>query len=204
MFSFQGFFERMGSNFMVAAFVPSLAFITICVIVFEPMLPDPLKLQLMENERIIQDAFILLLLSAILGFTLTSLNVFVTKVYEGHILIWRFRYFKMNEQRRERRFRKWRKLIKRKMKRLDSLDSRKAKKNLRTLRSLDESLKTRYHFDFPLNEGHILSTPMGNRLRAAEEYANDRYGIDSVVMWPRLIEVMPDDYYKKVNQGNAD
>jgi hypothetical protein len=37
-----------------------------------------------------------------------------------------------------------------------------------------------------------LPTALGNRLRAAELYPLERYGIDSVVIWPRLYPLLPD------------
>jgi hypothetical protein len=45
--------------------------------------------------------------------------------------------------------------------------------------------------EFPVSENEILATSFGNRYRSAEEYPMDRYGIDSVVFWPRLLEVVP-------------
>jgi hypothetical protein len=39
--------------------------------------------------------------------------------------------------------------------------------------------------------GGVLPTAFGNRLRAAEYYPLERYGIDSVVIWPRLRPLLP-------------
>ncbi|MGO9577883.1 MAG: hypothetical protein ACLP2P_00575 [Desulfobaccales bacterium] len=44
---------------------------------------------------------------------------------------------------------------------------------------------------FPREE-RLLPTLLGNVLRAAEDKAGTRYGLDSVVVWPRLYSVMPD------------
>ncbi|KAB8161993.1 hypothetical protein FH609_025650 [Streptomyces sp. 3MP-14] len=37
----------------------------------------------------------------------------------------------------------------------------------------------------------VLPTALGNRLRAAEYYPLERYGIDAVVVWPRLVPLLP-------------
>jgi hypothetical protein len=37
----------------------------------------------------------------------------------------------------------------------------------------------------------ILPTTLGNVLRAAEDFAGDRYGLDATMIWPRLYVVMP-------------
>ena len=46
--------------------------------------------------------------------------------------------------------------------------------------------------EFPALEDEILATSFGNRYRSAEVYPFVRYGIDSVVFWPRLLEVVPE------------
>jgi hypothetical protein len=55
---------------------------------------------------------------------------------------------------------------------------------------------------FPLRKEGFLSTGFGNILRSAEAYAGDRYGIDAVRLWPRLVHVIPESYYEKVEQSN--
>jgi hypothetical protein len=58
------------------------------------------------------------------------------------------------------------------------------------------------HLSFPLRKEAILPTGFGNILRAAEAYPVDRYGIDAVRLWPRLVHVIPESYYEKVEQSN--
>jgi hypothetical protein len=40
-------------------------------------------------------------------------------------------------------------------------------------------------------ETDILPTSLGNALRAAERRAGDRYGLDAIVLWPRLYLIIP-------------
>ncbi len=44
----------------------------------------------------------------------------------------------------------------------------------------------------PQNRGDMMPTRVGNILRAAERRPNDKYGLDSVIVWPRLWLVMPE------------
>jgi hypothetical protein len=53
----------------------------------------------------------------------------------------------------------------------------------------EEALRLR----FPAQD-RLLPTTLGNVLRAAEDRAALRYGIDSVTLWPRLFPLLPADY----------
>jgi hypothetical protein len=39
---------------------------------------------------------------------------------------------------------------------------------------------------YPDDQGHVMPTSLGNALKAAEDRAGERYGLDCVVIWPRL------------------
>jgi len=43
---------------------------------------------------------------------------------------------------------------------------------------------------FPADPGHLLPTALGNALRAAESGAGEPYGLDAVVVWPRLYPLL--------------
>jgi hypothetical protein len=48
--------------------------------------------------------------------------------------------------------------------------------------------------DYPLDCDSVLATRLGNILKAAEDHALNRYKINSVVVWPRLYAVLPDQF----------
>lgn len=43
-------------------------------------------------------------------------------------------------------------------------------------------------------EGRLLPTALGNALRASEDSVGQRYGLESVVIWPRLFHLLPERF----------
>lgn len=55
-------------------------------------------------------------------------------------------------------------------------------------------------FPPPGYEAHLMPTRLGNLYKAAELYPFDRYGADSVIIWPRLREVLPDKLAERLQE----
>lgn len=48
--------------------------------------------------------------------------------------------------------------------------------------------------DYPDSKSLILPTHLGNVIRSFEYYSSREYGIDSIVMWPRMVAIIPKEY----------
>src|ERR1700730_855548 len=57
--------------------------------------------------------------------------------------------------------------------------------------------------DYPLDGDSVLPTRLGNILKAAEDHALNRYKINSVVVWPRLYVVLPDQIVSAIAAAKA-
>jgi hypothetical protein len=55
----------------------------------------------------------------------------------------------------------------------------------------------------PSSPGYFLPTPIGNILRAAERRPFDKYGLDAVVLWPRLWPALPEALRSDLLAGRA-
>ncbi|MER5916354.1 hypothetical protein ABT124_39650 [Streptomyces sp. NPDC001982] len=68
--------------------------------------------------------------------------------------------------------------------------------------ALATQLSTRYPPRPRLADG-CLPTALGNRLRAAEFYPLERYGIDAVVIWPRLLPLLSPEATARVTAART-
>jgi hypothetical protein len=56
---------------------------------------------------------------------------------------------------------------------------------------------------YPVDDGQVLATRLGNAIRRFEEYGWDRYRLDIITMWHALTGVVPKDVRKQVDAGRA-
>jgi hypothetical protein len=79
MNTLQTYLEKFGGNFLVAAFVPSLAFVTASILLIGPVVPvDVLvRIQFFLSPLESNIGWTILLVATIVGFTLSSLNTYI-------------------------------------------------------------------------------------------------------------------------------
>lgn len=56
--------------------------------------------------------------------------------------------------------------------------------------------------DFSSNQKEVMPTKLGNIFKAFENYSQRRYGIDSVIFWPRLIRSIPESYCERLEESH--
>jgi hypothetical protein len=72
----------------------------------------------------------------------------------------------------------------------------------------DEVAADAFQRSFPvypreLRREHVAPTRLGNVLRSAETYPKDRYGVDSVRIWPRLYHLLPEAMTDAINEARS-
>lgn len=199
MQALQNYLDRMGNNFLTASLIPSLGFVTLAMFVFQPIMPQAFINRINGTfNPLIESGLIGLLLTIIIGFTLTSLNTFVFKLFEGYVLLWHCKFLTKKEQKQAKQLRRKRELIQRK------IDRFSGENQIRLMELLEQAeyMDTLYQSSFPLSDDDIMPTRFGNIMKAAEAYSRYRYNIDGVPTWTRLINVIPDRYMAFMDQKN--
>ena len=209
------FLDKLGRNFLVATFIPSLGFVLICVYIFSPIFPfevkDSLAFLLAEEDlsqanQIWGVAVFIFVLTLLLGYTLRGLENFIYKALEGYYLFRSPRWRKRQQTKAMRRLLQIKVLDRRvvelqKMLKKNPRDA-EIKKDLKAYTQKSYVLKAQYRQDYPPQPQYIMPTRFGNILRAAEHYSEERYKMDSVSFWPRLIHVIDPAYYNQLDQSN--
>jgi Ca2+/Na+ antiporter len=218
MNAIQGYLEKLGSNFMIAAFIPSLVFVAAGTVAFSPLL----SIDLMERVRsslspLDDNGLIILLVAIMMGFILTSLNTYIYKLFEGYFLTGLLKPFHRIELKRARKIRNRRDFLNNKIGRLENWQKGWAKAKLpayqkKKLERINnrieqlmiqrDALASEYDLKYPPTDALIMPTRLGNILRAAEAYPQSRYYADSVALWPRMVWAIDKEYMSHVDAAN--
>ena len=199
------YFEKLGSNFLVSAMAPSLAMVVACIFVFDPFLNAAhFILHPQGTQQLVSVGVIILIFTIVIGFTLTALNTFILKMFEGYVTLPQIQFIYNKAKRMH--MRKAHRLIQHRDKLKKHIRDMEDKGNAAGVEDELEDLKVRYYQSaafynqsYPEDLADVLPTRFGNTLKAAENYPGERYGFDGVQMWPRLVHVIPQDYKESID-----
>lgn len=205
---FTNYLEKMGNNFLVSAMIPSLALVVISILVFDPIVHVTELFQQQDSiYQLVGFGLLLFILTVIIGFTLTALNTYILKLFEGYVFFHRFpfMYKRMvsNQRRKAEKLLHRQAFLKRRIQVLNESfeETERTIKISRKLRQQYYSITSEYDHSYPPNVGEVLPTRFGNILKASELYPGMRYGLDGVEFWPRLIHVIPMEYQQKIDNS---
>lgn len=199
------YFDR---RWVLAAFFPSLAFWGVSLIFAIAIVRIDNALHLWKNLgvdlQIIATAAALAWV-AFFAFLLNILNLALVRLFEG--------YWEASLLAPVARFKRARYQAHRRDLKLKAESAAKAMQELeRANPNLDEATKRKIEEErenelnlarerflfFPPGESAVMPTHLGNILRSAEMYALERYGMDAVVLWPRLAPLLPKEFSESI------
>jgi hypothetical protein len=187
-------------DFVIAFFLPAVVFalasIGLCA-GFGLFLP----LSSFLRTDVLQEATALGIAAWLLGVLLLVLNYNIYRFLEGYGKYNPIRCLQKRERRRYNRLQ--RAIIKLRVEIRDRVASGDEETVLRKLRgSRDELLRKRAE-EFPSDPEDLLPTAFGNAIRAFEYYPLDMYGVDSILVWVRMLAVIPKDYREMLDASKA-
>lgn len=199
------YLEKFGSNFLVASMIPSLGLVILSLVVFDPILKFSAVLGANTGIHPLLDISVWVIVPTILiGYTLTALNTFVLKVFEGYVSLPPFsRVTRAGYARKARELIEERDRVKAALLHLEQKKLRtvEEEQSLATLRNDYYALVVAYDQHYPPPNTEIMPTRFGNILKASEAYSGTRYGIDGVEFWTRLWHVIPASYRQGIDDA---
>ena len=218
-----GYFTRA---ILFGTLLPVAVFVTSFFIVIRPLLPGDLEILAPLSALDPQWQLLAATLSTVLlGGLLYSLNIPVTKLFEGYTWIntWigkrRKRHYQTIYNTEYQRIRGMRTLI-RAMKAADAAtillvegqldrvsNAAPVASTWPTLSSQVEdnwnALQRNLYAAFPKKSSLILPTKLGNIIRGFEYYPDLEYGMDAIVTWPRLIAKIDPAYAATIDEAKT-
>jgi hypothetical protein len=196
--------ERLSINFVIAAFIPSLAFTLVATVIFDPIIPQSIKdrfpVTFASADDVSTGVLVLFVFTLVVGFTLSSLNTFIYKIIEGYFVLNRIPFVRDRHRKKAQHLFNRITKLETILTKLHQADVPREKRMFLEMHLSD--LKTKYQLNYHPDYRLALPTRFGNIFRSAESYSGDRYKIDSILMWPRLIHVIHPSYFSKLEQSN--
>lgn len=184
--------------------IPSLGLVIACLWVFDPKLHVSSAFRASSGVFPLVDISIwIIVLTVLIGYTLTALNTYLLKAFEGYVFWHRLPFTRMIRHgyvRHAQGLIEQREDLKNKIQLLEQKKNRSTEEelSLNVLKTQYYSLVVSYDLFYPPPNAEIMPTKFGNILKASEAYSGTRYGIDGVQFWPRLWHVIPNSYRQTI------
>jgi hypothetical protein len=199
----------LAQSFRLAAVFPAFVFVVLNEILIVPHLPQKGLIAQIAALDLSGQLVIAAVCSLLLGYTLTVVNIPLIRLFEGYP--WRTTWpgdllVERQEERRRKlgdRSPSLDKKISRLRKRAAHYDVGHPRRErlYRKRVALEEKSKVERLLGeqeirnyFPI-VSPVLPTTLGNTIAAFEDYPWDRYRIDAVVLWPRLLPTLTEEKY---------
>jgi hypothetical protein len=188
------FLSAIGRSYIVSSLVPAGFFTLVASLIVRPWVHRLLGAR-SEAFWPTSDALIFFVVAAFIGFALYSINTSVYRLFEGYTisLPWSYRA----HRRRLHQMLLERVTLENMLRRKDITGNDHEILRLRLLRLYEEFQRT-----FPSRPDLVMPTQLGNALRAYEEYTGLNFGIDGILVWPRLLEVASERFLNLHTDNN--
>ncbi|MBC7876573.1 MAG: hypothetical protein H7Y59_05320 [Anaerolineales bacterium] len=174
------------------------------MVTFDPIFRISETIQIEKGVySLIGISLLVLVPTVIIGFTLTALNTFILKVFEGYVIIDRLPLLKNGYSRKAKKLIREINNVREQIEIILQKERKSAsdKELLENLKAEHYVKVAEYDKSYPPLHAGIMPTKFGNILKASEAYTGTRYGIDAVEFWPRLLHVIPVTYRQSIDEA---
>ncbi|HEY7163751.1 MAG TPA: hypothetical protein VIB79_04260 [Candidatus Binatia bacterium] len=188
--------KLFGRDFVIAYFVPSLAFI-LTTMAYLHLTNRPVSWLTIDPKDPLKDSTFIALITLAVSFCLMSINRLVIRTLEGY---WIFDLGRSVAFFQRARFR----LLHSRIEKLTAEALRCQRENrVFTKRRLRNRLMQRAAQRFPSQEEQVLCTSFGNTFKAFEDYPRVMYGFESIQGWSRLNSIVPKEFRETLASTRA-
>lgn len=187
-----------GKSLILGSFVPAVLFALLWSILVMPLYSDaPTLLQDPGDERLL---LMISLASLVLALLLHNFHIPLVKLFEGYLwkATWvgrgRCRLYAAKLRDLQTRYEGYLELL---------WEMGRSHPASGTILQAWNRLGHRLMQEFPEREDLVLPTRLGNTIRSFERYPDRQYGMEAIVLWPRLIAVVEGDYAKAIEEAET-
>lgn len=198
------FIKELGRSYIVSSFLPSAFFISLLLLLFHGFIPQELFPGLQTGSFLAISQWVLVSIFTVwIAFFLFSSVDWIVKLFEGYYLPLPLKKALSDSYAEQ--------LSKRAGSYFKIRNIKQKAPEQRTKKEKDE-----YHqnwgmaygelqeleIETPFDNGDFMPTRLGNVLKASEVYANERYFIEAITVWPRLFSLLPSGFVKDMEEKN--
>ncbi|HYE67960.1 MAG TPA: hypothetical protein VEA58_05070 [Anaerovoracaceae bacterium] len=193
--------KDIGRSYIVSSFVPAALFLAIAALIFKDFVPFFLLRQIIDNDQLFVGQWAILILAPTwLGFALYSGWNTTVRLFEGYYFP---NFIKRYFTNRIKRIYQAKRVLLDEFNILASLEKLSPQQECR-MNELDPQMLGTFQeleMNFPI-KGELLPTRLGNILRASERYPFDRYKIEAITIFPRLVHLFPSEFNIQLEESN--
>jgi len=192
--------KDIGRSYIVSSLLPAAFFVSLGVLIFRGFVPSIIVQRVIEQDQYYGSQ--LLLFAALIvwvAFCLYSATDWTVRLYEGYYLP------KVLRKMMAKSLRKWQH---KKTKKIRKAISYKNQEDMNSGDYFDEYFgKALVQIEnleriMPIDENLVMPTRFGNILLASELYPQEKYHMNGLSLWTRLINVIPDSFKGVMEEKN--
>jgi hypothetical protein len=196
---FSDFTDIFDRYFFTGHFFPSFFFITLNIWLDYAWFLHIGLFQLLRKFDLIWGIPFILTVSLFGAILLAALNRSIIRLYEGYPLM-KYRVFGFLTKHQHSKREQINDQLKRSLEEYWKLDSEMTNSRKRELLSEITSLQYEANILFPPETQPALPTKLGNAIRAFELWSNVRYGLYPIMLWSRLLSVIPKEFLNIIKE----